>query len=181
MNRLFSLIFAALLGCATQSAANDEAHNQWIINEVDDPFSKKIKLSVHVEYKTTDSKTQLPIYAALDITGQPNPHSAVEAIALISHTSPYEPQPIATPARKLRLSVDNESPVELMAYFQTDRGSAFGTKHWYLFDLDCHVLAAMADGDVLELDTPEVSTIKLSGARKALSQVFPDCFSSSVN
>ncbi len=177
MNRLFSLISAALLLCVAQVAAGDKADHRWIINEIDDPFSKKTKLSVHVEYKTTDSKTRLPIYAALDITGQPNPHSAVEAIALISHTSPYEPQPIATPARKLRLSVDNESPVELTAYFQTDRGSAFGTKHWYLFDLDCHVLEAMAEGDVLELDTPEVSTINLSGARKALSQVFPDCFS----
>ena len=181
MNRLFSLISAALFLCVAQVAASDEADHRWIINEIDDPFSKETKLSVHVEYKTTDSKTRLPIYAALDITGQPNPHSAVEAIALISHTSPFKPQPIETPARKLRLSVDDKRPVELMAYFQTDRGSAFGTRHWYLFDLDCDVLEAMAKGDVLQLDTPEDSTIKLSGARKVLSQVFPDCIASTAN
>ena len=179
MIRLFSLIIAALLFPASHAVANGKADNRWIINEVDDPFSNKTKLSVHVEYKTTDSKTQLPIRASLDITDQPNPHSSVEAIALISHLSPFEPQPISTPARKLTLSVDNNRPVEVMAYFQTDRGSAFGTKHWYLFDLDCNVLAAMADGDILEVDAPEASTITLTGARNVLSQVFPDCIAES--
>ena len=176
MCRLLSLVMVVLLTSVMQATANTGNDHVWRINEVDDPFTQSIKLSVHVEFKTRNSKTQLPIRAALDISSQPNPHSSVEAIALISHISPDKPQPIASPARKISLSVDNEKPVELVAYYQTDRGSAFGTKHWYLFDLDCPVIKAMATGNTLQIDAPEASVIALSGADIVLSQVFPNCF-----
>ena len=98
------------------------------------------------------------------------------AIGLISYTSPKKPQPITSPARVIRLSVDNLQPTALPAYFQTDQGSAFGTKHWYLFDIHCQVVNQLAEGDSASLDTPALSEIKLTGAARALRQVVPRCF-----
>ena len=181
MSRLLSLVLLSVLMSPAGVAAEEASENNWIIVEKDDPFSGRTQLSVHVEFKTTHSITNLPVFVSFDITRQPNPHSSVAALGLISHYSPQKPQPIKTPARIIRLSVDEKPPVAIPAYYQTDMGSAFGTKHWYLMDLDCTVLNQLAAGDLLSLDTPETSSVKLAGASRALAQVVPKCFQVSNN
>ncbi len=176
MSRLGSLVLTVILFVSPMVGAEQALENIWTVREKDDPFSGQTRLSVHVEFKTTDSVTRLPVYAALDITRQPNPHSSVAALGLISHYSPNKPEPIESPARIIRLSVDQAPEFAVPAYFQTDMGSAFGTRHWYLVDLDCAVLAQLAAGELLTIDTPETSAIKLNGAEKALRQVIPACF-----
>ena len=176
MSRLLSLALIGMLLFSPLSLAEDAMQNRWIIKEQDDPFSGQTKLSVHVEFKTTDSRTNLPLFASFDIARQPNPHAAVAALGLISHYSPHKTEPIESPARIIRLSVDEQAEFSIPAYYQTDMGSAFGTRHWYLVDLDCAVLNQLATGQLLSIDTPEDSIIRLSGASTALSQVVPKCF-----
>lgn len=176
MSRLLSLALIAVLQIVPVVMAEDLPGNNWIIREKNDPFSGQIKSSAHVEFRTTDSKTQLPLYASIDITRQPKRRSSVAALGLISHYSPQKPQPVVSPARVITVTVDNNPATAITAYYQTDMGSAFGTRHWYLVDLDCEVLVQLAAGEVLKLDTPEPSTINLGGAGPVLSRVVPACF-----
>lgn len=176
MSRLLSLALITMLSSFSTTGSGGALENVWRIQEKSDPFSEKVKLSVHVEYRTKDSSTGLPVFAALDITSQPNPHSSVAAIGLISHYSPEKPQPIDSSERIISLQIDAGPTIDVPAYYQTDMGSAFGTRHWYLFDLDCEVIKQLANGQKLSLDSPEDSIIKLYRAEWALRQVIPVCF-----